>query len=288
MGPPEVFTDFTASQLQQGHLKYLNATNYLKKGDSFFHLPSWVPDWTRQADRRSFECFPVKHFQASRDSMPRLRINSDAKILSIEGFICGKIQKIAPKTPAEYSNDNFGLLAFYLVCHVFAFSPWKISEDFKRLKAYFAFLGVLSSEIRLPHPAKSVSVNHVPKVVRESYLGDGNPAENNASSSPRDEIVRVSAGTVTELKEFKDTILEFSEHRRLYSISRRGHRFVGWAASCAAVGDIVCIFKGANVPHLLRDNGNGSFELLEECYLQDHMRSGAMGIGLEERTFHIS
>jgi hypothetical protein len=42
---------------------------------------------------------------------------------------------------------------------------------------------------------------------------------------------------------------------------------MGRVPSEAVPGDIVCIFLGASVPHVIRDDGDGYFKLVGECYM---------------------
>jgi len=61
--------------------------------------------------------------------------------------------------------------------------------------------------------------------------------------------------------------------------------------SGAEIGDVVVVFNGAVVPHLLRrtqENSKERWEIIGECWIDGIMDGEAMQMGqLVERTFEI-
>jgi len=85
----------------------------------------------------------------------------------------------------------------------------------------------------------------------------------------------------TEIK----TLWEQNGARSL-CVTSRGR--LGWVPDSAQKGDIICIFYGANVPFLLRPNGDGRYKLLGEAYIHGMMNGEAIGAkGMKEEEFMI-
>ena len=58
----------------------------------------------------------------------------------------------------------------------------------------------------------------------------------------------------------------------------------------SAVGDIICILLGGNVPFVIRECSEGRFRLIGECYIHGIMDGDAMeqqGIKSSHRDFRI-
>ena len=65
-----------------------------------------------------------------------------------------------------------------------------------------------------------------------------------------------------------------------------GH-YLGWLPEAGAVGDLVCIFAGAEVPFLLRPVGGGYYKLMGACYIQGAMHGEGLTSDVTEQTFNI-
>lgn len=83
----------------------------------------------------------------------------------------------------------------------------------------------------------------------------------------------------------EDTVVTMA--RRL-AVTKKGH--LGMAASRATRGDLICVLYGCNIPVLLREQKDGTCELVGECYLDGFMNGEALanGSGLTEVYFHIA
>jgi hypothetical protein len=67
--------------------------------------------------------------------------------------------------------------------------------------------------------------------------------------------------------------LKFSVGRRLL-VTKKGS--LGLAPPAAKPGDIVAVLVGAPVPHVLRQQDDGSYELIGECFIHGIMGGEAL------------
>jgi hypothetical protein len=59
-----------------------------------------------------------------------------------------------------------------------------------------------------------------------------------------------------------------------FDITYTGH--TGWFPKGGEPGDVVCMFEGSNVPHLLRRPGSSHYKVLGKCYIHGIMYGKAM------------
>lgn len=85
-------------------------------------------------------------------------------------------------------------------------------------------------------------------------------------------------------KRYQLNISQLVEGRRFCASSRK---YLGWVPGFAQVGDLICIFKGGNVPFVLRHAEGDNYKLIGECYIQGIMNGEALKIGLSETKFTI-
>ena len=285
--PEQVFREFTISELQRGSLAHLSATTYLRDDPGGLRLPSWVPDWTRCVDPDPFTSFSALPFAASGATSPMLTINSHTNVLCIKGLVCGLIRKVIPKTFKDYGPDegssNHNTLLFLMNCHDIVFGLDCISKEFTRSDAYLGFCRALCSDIEFEgRPLSEIAVRLSTFYVEEvrnlavEFLRSLPGVSRVEYQSPRESVV--------PFMDFVTQVLTWSQHRRLCVL---GAGDIGWVPKKASVGDLVCLFYGAKVPHVLHPLPDGSFELLGECYLQNHMLGEALGKNLNERLFEI-
>ena len=83
----------------------------------------------------------------------------------------------------------------------------------------------------------------------------------------------------------EDTVVTMA--RRL-AVTEEGH--LGMAASRATRGDLICVLYGCSIPVLLREQKDGTCELIGECYLDGFMNGEALtnASGLTEVDFQIA
>lgn len=148
-------------------------------------------------------------------------------------------------------------------CHSIAFVSEYISKEFSRSSVYLVFCRALCSDIEFPDRSLSVITDRISTLYLEElrlvaviYLQSLPGVDRVEYQSPRESVLSIM--------DFITQVLTWSQHRR-FCISNAGD--LGWDPKIASVGDSICIFYGANVPHVLHPLSNGSFKLLGECYL---------------------
>jgi len=74
-------------------------------------------------------------------------------------------------------------------------------------------------------------------------------------------------------RELGHAVRSFSIGRNLCVTERR---CLGRVPHGSKVGDRICIFKGGSVPFVVRENANGYYQLIGECYIHGIMDGEAM------------
>ena len=69
------------------------------------HLPSWVPDWSHDNNRKGILA-STHQFRASGDTVPSLSISSDHKVLTIQGFV---IDTVAQLNTVPYTHERIDM-----------------------------------------------------------------------------------------------------------------------------------------------------------------------------------
>jgi hypothetical protein len=69
------------------------------------HLPSWVPDWSHDNNRKGILA-STNQFRASGDAVPSLSISSDHKVLTIRGFV---IDTVAQLNTVPYTHERIDM-----------------------------------------------------------------------------------------------------------------------------------------------------------------------------------
>jgi hypothetical protein len=64
-------------------------------------------------------------------------------------------------------------------------------------------------------------------------------------------------------------------------------RRFGWAPPCARSGDVVVVFNGSATPSVLRPVGDGSYQLVGECYMNGLMEGEVLQMDTKQETFVI-
>jgi hypothetical protein len=72
--------------------------------------------------------------------------------------------------------------------------------------------------------------------------------------------------------------------RRFY---RSGSGRYGWAVHGARNGDAVVLFYGCDYPFILRDEGNGTYRIIGDCYIHGLMDGTGLGEEYPDKEFHL-
>lgn len=62
---------------------------------------------------------------------------------------------------------------------------------------------------------------------------------------------------------------------------------LGWAVNGTKVGDVIALFYGADYPFILREDENGQYNIVGDCYFDQHMAGEGLGDSYPEQVFNI-
>ncbi|KAI1360700.1 HET-domain-containing protein [Xylaria arbuscula] len=285
----EVYTHATAAMLQQGHFSLLSYVQPRHKSD-FGDLPSWVPDWYQPIteafqipakDHMTLQ--PTFHSSGMNNARPEVEVNrktSGKDIISLKGYVYCGVRDIA-SFPERLST-------------------WNISEEQADLWVEQWFLETLrltyhdktafgSFTERLQAVARA-SVGGVKQDARvdcvrtdERLYVEAERLLRHGMRQIRDEGIRREArdflkGTRRERSIFRSDEIRWMglvaditgrSLKRVPFVTTTGRPGLGY--DNIRPGDVVAIFKGAQVPYILRKLRNGRFQLVSEAYVDGIM-----------------
>ena len=211
-------------------LDLLLAANGIEKRGG---LPSWVPDWRREAN----------------DERPALFINgSKMRMLS---YFSGSTDYVVLHGHGYSASGNF--------------ESWvKFSQDGSGLQVRSVQLGIVAHV-----GSKCTSVNEPAIIISDAR----SVIEAARVPSPEEDELRtiLTAGSYIEEDDRwampgrkDDQVIQSIMNKRRFFITDHGHLCIGPARS--ETGDVVCIFSGCNFPMVLRSQGGDEFVLIGEAY----------------------
>jgi len=268
---------------------------------SDMHLPSWVPDWSRQQ-----QILPLAHapfnfeladgnshlFQATKATQPVLKIDESRGILYIKGFKIDVVQATSVTwSDVDHQEKSFASTEL----------PIDWIEEWKLVQWYQECVRV-GNDSRVPLDADF----HLAILCGIHYSQTGNvfrarapKAHGTIFAEAMDLITRaVDAALQKHFSEarayldkarptfalFQDALNSYSVPRTFFS-TRGGN--IGQAPPNVKPGDIVCLFLGGDTPFILRPIDNDSFTFVGHCYVRGIMDGEALGLGLPGEEFAI-
>lgn len=288
-------------------------------------LPSWIPDWRAKVESKVIPVMASQGsnpgtgnfrpawvtkseavYRASGHKLPIYEVSKDGKVLSCTGVVldritglggskyndAGEITDATKEIPVEQSemkcDKGLGELTKIISrCLVLdredrylaeTMAPDIFREDLERFCRFY-----------FQYPSES------PPFFREwfkrnkSLLIQGRTLESHCReatlNTPVPTLEHLNSGS---LKYFygrlEDTVVAMA---RRIAVTENGH--FGMAASRATRGDLVCVLFGCSIPVLLREQEDGTFEFIGECFVDGFMTGEALNgkRGLAEVTFRI-
>ena len=294
-----LFTEYTRQELLSGSLDHLSAINYIDDRIRV-RVPTWVPDWTRPVEQVPLEAL-VKYpsmggFQmhAGGKRAPRVLFSSD--LLIITGKRVSSVHRLGTVLYSELSTMQSTLAARldtpiftaldgartkllctqWLVdwmedCHRTAFGDdFSSAQEMLKSADYRRFCKALchTGDVDFESPFLGAIIDRLTRfyslLLRSLQL--------QKSGQPLD--LQVETELVNTGFEMEAYFAPIASHRFLCSddIGR-----LAWVPMRAQAGDVICIFHGAKLPHLLRPIPDGQFEMIGACYLQDCMDGEVIG-----------
>lgn len=241
-------------------------------------LPSWVPDWSQCIEHDTLGA-TYREYHAGGPETQNVRFTESDTVLNVTGVIVDYVSHLGigirrEGDPMKGFPNLFANFAQWLDMSGNAdYYPEKSTlppqEDIWRCL-------ICDMDIA-GHAAPSVYGEYFQQYVRYMHClkdwwtrygsGRGPP--------PPDEVARqIGQRSLDGVNLYENSILQWAGTRK-FCVTEYGR--IGWVPPEAEVGDIVCIFKGAATPHLLRMNDDGHLILVGgACYIHGQMEGEAM------------
>ena len=243
------------------------------------HLPSWVPDWRKNSSRQPFE---AGVYSAGGQIQNYPQFSDNHKILLLEGKILDTVKVLADALPDALPNgtilDNAEAqrqaalvqgTAHMRVCNQIAkaldpnAAPYGSRSRFRE-----SFWRALICDLDI-HAKKPVAA-----------YGDYFDVFHSFWTTPIEDIPALMHGYFTQEEIRKLALYQEASDRwtsgRRFCATVDGH--MGWVPPTTEIGDIFCVFIGAEVPFVLRPSG-GHYQLGGECYIHGFMYGEALERG---------
>ncbi|TGO08957.1 hypothetical protein BTUL_0184g00040 [Botrytis tulipae] len=306
----------------------LNIICMLPKSRRMYGLPSWVPDFTTSSHSRSLMSFllddPDKcHIFTASGTMPFPKIQVKAGVISTKGLILDIVDGMGSATPVTQSNAPKNRTLPFLPSHTSLQQSSTIKSRYHTnhhiLHAIWNTL--VSSRERCDTKATSASetVYLMFKSVatpKEKWsledIWDWDKLDNARLFYDRNAMLRFAGRSFSDwiniaidvfeskfdplvdviTNEIRDLPIQISSTLRNQRLLVTESGYIGYVPNETRRGDTICILYGMDVPVVLRQNQDGTFELIGPCYvhgvmegeLMDDMQNGVF----EERIFNIA
>jgi hypothetical protein len=241
-------------------------------------LPSWVPDWSQRVEHDTLGGMN-RQFHAGGPETQAVVFTESDQVVKVTGVVIDHVTHLGTglrrdadplKTfPDLYANfaqwlDMTGNANYYPPN-----STLPSQEDVWRC--------LISDMAIAGHPAPSAYGRYFQQYVRYMqwlkawWIKCGN----HPRAPPADEVARQPGQqSLDGVNLYENSILQWAGTRR-FCVTEYGR--IGWVPPEAEAGDIVCVFKGAETPHLLRVRADGRLVLVGgACYIHGQMEGEAM------------
>lgn len=259
-----VYRNVSCAMLENLGLKVLSycagSTPRLSKS-----LPSWVPDWTSPIKPSPLGIDnPDKLYSTSGDSSPSGDFSGSDGRITIAGFEVSTIQEIGltiensvvdVKSQKPASNADPGIRSWLQsICDLLSRSGVSGPEQTESL------MRIASADV---YKTTNGDVERLQEEGTNSFTAFyellHKPTDRSSPESPR---LRATA------LGYRSSMLSAGLSRRPFLSSDNR---VGLAPESAAVGDVISVFYGSDVPFVLRLDGDGRYRLLGEAYVHGIM-----------------
>jgi hypothetical protein len=259
-------------------------------------LPSWVPDWSHDNERRTIIAAGAK-FNADNGSQPIISISEERKVLTIQGFVFDTISELNgvyairdqidmdPRSEDVQRKRTMAAKRSIENCIDLAKRAYQIPEGQTSEEVLWRTLCCdLTPDIPPNRAPKSYGGGY--KLLRkfhEAMREDGS-YDFTHEVYKNLEFLRVN---YIPNSVFTNSVQKFTTARNM-CVTTRG--YLGRVPRGSEVGDKICILFGGSVPFVLRDAGDGYFTFIGECYIHGIMDGEALkghNMASQTRDFQI-
>jgi hypothetical protein len=247
-------------------------------------LPSWVPDWSHYNGCRSIaKVASNRGMCASGDSQPILSISADRKILTVRGAIIDTISRVDATiimgdedskldhgTKAGQARIALRSKAVFESYIAFAEAANKFPEGHEREESLWR---TLCCDMTTQIPPRRAPAKYAKAWKLVEKQSQATKADRNLDWTGIDKSDLFTGDNVLNYAALVNAIGVHSSGRNL-CVTARG--YLGYVPSGSQIGDKVCILFGSAVPFILREDKDGFFMLVGECYVHGIMDGEAM------------
>jgi hypothetical protein len=278
----EVCTDVAVHELMQKRTLSILADAGICTYSKNPELPSWVADWSHDNERKT-TIETGASFSADGGSQPILSTSKDKKILTVRGFVFDTVAELNqvyvtreqidmdPRSEAAQRKKRLESKRSIESCVELAKNAHQVPE------------GQNSEEVLWRTLCCDLTPNIPPRRAPESYAGgykflrrlqevikeDGSYGfTHQLYKDPEFWQKNLIPGSV-----FVNSVLKFTIARNM-CVTTRG--YLGRVPRGSEIGDKICILFGGSVPFVLRDNHDGYFKFIGECYVHGIMDGEAV------------
>ncbi len=299
----DVYIDTSRALIDQGHLDLL----FLRQTSKFPNLPSWVCDWGTEIHEPWGKLWGVDTFTASGTSTPEVHIyttNNGQHIASIHSKLIDTISSIAITIPKfDPDSDTSDALRFFISENRRILGPLSVEDMAAVLTGgieytdwdnksgtMFKYFDKKSSTSLLCCRTTSKSTEGLRLL--EKWL----PATKEFEELKRLEAIQTTDETKRRWELFLPVIDELQELKSgtngnimasyLYAVENNLQRkafctqkgYKGLIPADAEVGDLLCVFLGADLPSVVRKVKGERYRLVGGAYVQGFMDGELMEI----------
>ncbi len=254
-------------------------------------LPSWVPDWRSNLAPSYYEVVPHAHqhvFQAAGSTELRLEITDDDAVLALEGFVVDTVEESAgpwyqDATPTSYIGSLLYLSSIKLLCLLSAAKAHPIYGSEARRKE--AIWRVPIGDLYRPNGTLLRATSDVASTYQD-FVFLREYFEQIKISMPPEEKDALRGEWTAKFTAAQPyiTCMKTMDRKRPYMTAKG---YVGMGPLATQPGDLVVVFLGSRIPHVLRPRSDSTFNFLGEAYC-DGIMDGELAGKLPTQKFCLT
>ena len=245
-------------------------------GSSKLNLPSWCPDFHHLTKGPTFG-----HSTQYRASSKKYRVQEcvDASRLTLTGVVIDSVATVVPgswkdlpdnDTPERYQKQAQSNLAWLETCYRLSLPPTSGNYSIETC--------TVSTEAHLDAVWRTLIADqhHTPQLTSLDYL---QVLKHVSGMAKTETLVLLDDSSIAYIYFLK----KWQESRKYF---RTGDGRVGLAPALVQTNDIICVFHGSHVPHIIRPGTQqGTWVIVGEVYVHGMMYGEAEQLDLPAKDF---